>query len=53
MIVSETLKLDLDTTAVETTPVRDLAEVLAAIKIDAQANAPQYLTETEVPHGGE
>lgn len=39
--------------AVETAPVRDLNEVLHDIRVDALANAPKYLTETEVPYGGE
>lgn len=39
--------------AVETAPVRDLDEVLQDIRVDALANAPMYLTETEVPYGGE
>lgn len=37
----------------ETTPVRDLHEVLNAIQVDAASNSPQYLKETEVPYGGE
>ena len=39
--------------AVETAPVRDLSDVLHDIRVDASASAPKYLTETEVPYGGE
>ncbi|WP_254510336.1 hypothetical protein [Anatilimnocola floriformis] len=39
--------------AVEAAPVRDLAEVLNSIRVDAGNSAPQYLKETEVPYGGE
>lgn len=39
--------------AAETTPARDLDQVLLDVRNDAGAGAPKYLTETEVPYGGE
>ena len=42
-----------DVDVADIAPVRDLAEVLDQIQIDATANAAEYLNETKVPHGGE
>jgi hypothetical protein len=39
--------------AAETAPARDLDQVLLDVRNDAAAAAPKYLTETEVPYGGE
>ena len=37
----------------DVTEVRDLAEVLNEVRVDACALGGDYLAETEVPHGGE
>ena len=39
--------------AAETAPARDLEQVLFEVRNDAAVAAPKYLTETEVPYGGE
>ena len=41
------------TDAVEAAPVRDLFDVVADIQTDAAAEPARYLSETEVPYGGE
>jgi hypothetical protein len=43
-----------ETSAVVAPPAPvELADVLASIAGDAERQAPQYLEETVVPHGGE